>query len=314
MRPLLYVQNQVRSFISGISDDELTIKEKEALLGYALIIPSILAIGSIIIYPLIYNIYLSFTTIPVNPTAAPEWIGLGHYQDLIGSEEYWSSLITSIIYTIGTALLATVGGLFVAVLFNRNFRGGRILRSLVVLPFVAPVIAIAISWKWMLDPLRGYIPYILTQELGLIESPDVFADPNLAIWGAIVFSAWRYFPFAYLFLFARLQAIDESLYEAAKLDGATKFAQFKDITLHNLRSALAIVFLLRCIWQFNVYEDVWLVTHQVQTLPIYTYQTAFSVFQQGRGAAISVTLLIFLLIFLMIYSRFVTKSESEEVA
>ena len=299
---------------SVFDGSDVTIERKETFLGYALILPSVIAVSIVILYPLIYNVYLSFVTIPLDPTLSPEWVGVAHYVELFNSSEYWSALQTTIVYTLVSDVLATAGGLFVALLLNREFRGQRVVRSLILLPYIAPVIAVAFTWRWALNPLRGYIPYLLTDVLNVVNEFSVLSDPDLAIWGAIAFAAWKYFPFAYLFFIARVQSIDDSMYEAAKIDGASKFAQFKDITLPELKSAIGAVFLIRWIWQFNVFADVWLLTHRVVTLPVYTYQTAFSNYERGLGAAISITLIIVLMFLLVLYSRYALAEDVEGVS
>lgn len=279
-----------------------TIEEKEALLGYALIAPSLLLIAAVILYPVLYNVYLSFTIVPLNPTESPQWIGLEHYYSLFGSSQFWAALKTTIIFTFFSTSLATIGGLGTALLFNRTFRGRRYIRGLVLLPYVAPLISVAFVWRFMLDPLYGIVPYVGSDLLGLYAGDiDLLSNGGTAIWSVIVIDAWRYFPFAFLMLIARVQSIPNDMYEAAKIDGASKLAQFKDITLPELKYILATVFLLRWIWNFNKFADIWLLTRRVNTLPIYAYKVAFSNYQHGQAAAISMVLFLALIVFVLAY-------------
>lgn len=279
-----------------------TIEEKEALLGYALIAPSLLLIAAVILYPVLYNVYLSFTIVPLNPTESPQWIGLEHYYSLFGSSQFWAALKTTVIFTFFSTSLATIGGLGTALLFNRTFRGRRYIRGLVLLPYVAPLISVAFVWRFMLDPLYGIVPYVGSDLLGLYAGDiDLLSNGGTAIWSVIVIDAWRYFPFAFLMLIARVQSIPNDMYEAAKIDGASKLAQFKDITLPELKYILATVFLLRWIWNFNKFADIWLLTRRVNTLPIYAYKVAFSNYQHGQAAAISMVLFLALIVFVLAY-------------
>ncbi|SNZ12451.1 carbohydrate ABC transporter membrane protein 1, CUT1 family [Natronoarchaeum philippinense] len=281
---------------------ERTIEEKEALLGYALIAPALLLIGAVILYPVLYNVYLSFTVVPLSPTESPEWIGLGHYTELLNNSAFWSALRTTIVFTFFSTTLATLGGLGTALLFNRSFRGRRYLRGMVLLPYVAPLISVAFVWRFMLDPLYGVVPFVASDVLGLYAgSIDLLSNGDTAIWTVVFIDAWRYFPFAFLMLIARVQAIPNDMYEAAKIDGASKFAQFKDITLSELKYILATVFLLRWIWNFNKFADIWLLTRRVETLPIYAYQVAFANYQHGQAAAISMVLFLALIVFVLVY-------------
>ncbi|WP_137290846.1 carbohydrate ABC transporter permease [Natronorubrum halophilum] len=279
-----------------------TIEEKEALLGYALIAPALLLITAVILYPVLYNVYLSFTVVPLRPDEAPQWVGLEHYYSLFGSSAFWSALQTTIVFTFFSTTLATLGGLGTALLFNRSFRGRRYLRGIVLLPYVAPLISVAFVWRFMLDPLYGIVPYIGSDLLGLYAGNiDLLSNGDTAIWSVILIDAWRYFPFAFLMLIARVQAIPGDMYEAAKIDGASKFAQFKDITLPELKYILATVFLLRWIWNFNKFADIWLLTRRVDTLPIYAYKVAFANYQHGQAAAISMVLFLALIVFVLAY-------------
>jgi multiple sugar transport system permease protein len=267
-------------------------QRRETLLGIALILPSVLLIGGVILYPIVYNVYLSFTTVPLNPNQAPTWVGLSNYADLVTSPRFWQAFRTTIVFTVGSTVLSTLVGLGVALLFDREFRGRRLARGLVLLPHVTPIIAVAFVWQFMLSPLWGAIPNLLAGWGLYGTEASLLSRSSTALPTVIVFSAWRNFPFAFLLFVARLQAIPESMYEAARIDGAGAVAQFKDITLPELKGTIAIVVLLRFIWEFNAFAQVWLLTKQVLTLPIFAYQTAFANFEQGLGAAISLLLFV----------------------
>jgi multiple sugar transport system permease protein len=278
---------------------ENPVERREAVLGVLLILPAVVLIGAVILYPIAYNVYLSFTEVPLNPNRAPQWVGLGNYVELLTAARFWSAFTTTLAFTVGSTVLSTVVGLAVALLFDREFRGRRLARGLVLLPHVTPIIAVAFVWQFMLSPLWGSIPNLLAEwglygtRVGLLEQSAT------ALPVVIVFSAWRNFPFAFLLFVARLQAIPESMYEAARIDGASALAQFKDITLPELKGTIAIVVLLRFIWEFNTFAEVWLLTRQVLTLPIFAYQTAFANFEQGLGAAISLLLFLVQALFVL---------------
>lgn len=298
------------AFTDRVSSDVLiprryqdaSLREKEKILGIALVIPSIVLIGTIIIYPLLYNFYLSFHDVPLQPGESPQWNDFEHYKWLLSSSDFWYSLGTTIIFTVGSTTLATAGGLAVSLLLEKKFRGRRVARGLMLLPYVAPIIAVAFTWRWMFNTVFGIVPYILRQ-IGLtgLGTMTLLADSQTALIMVIIFDAWRYFPFAFLLIYARVKAIPDDLYEAAKIDGAGPWARFKDITLSELWFVIATVFLLRWIWNFNKYADVWLLTHEVDVLAVFTYQTAFNNLLMGRAAAISIVLLVFLMSFVLVY-------------
>lgn len=286
---------------------EASLEEKESILGIALIIPSVLLIGALILYPFLYNVYLSFHSVPLTPGQGMEWNNFANYEWLLSNDQFWTSLQTTIIFTVATSILATAGGLAVALLLQHGFRGRRLVRGLTLLPYVTPIIAVAFVWRWMFQNVYGVIPFTLRQ-FGFTELANTpwLGQPLPALIIVIIFDTWRYIPFAFLFIIARLQAIPEEMYEAARIDGASRFSMFKDITLPELKYVLATVVLLRSIWNFNKFADVWLLSHEVEVLSIFTYQTAFDTFRQGRAAAIAMVLFLFLMTFSVVYvSKFI---------
>lgn len=301
-----------------VSSDSLTrftsvidrdVSQREMLLGYLLILPSLVLIGAIILYPLAYNVYLSFTEVPLNPDRSPIWLGLENYTALLSSSRFWEAAYNTVIFTVASSLIATGVGLGVALLFDRTFRGRRLARGLVLLPHVTPIIAVAFAWQFMLNPLWGSVP-VLLDSLSIYQSDvGLLQSERHALLMAIIFDTWRNFPFAFLLFIARLQAIPQSMYEAATIDGAGRFAQFKDIILPELKGTILIAILLRFVWEFNAFEVVWLLTRNLLTLPIFAYQSAFANFEQGFGAAIAVLLFLMQLIMVAIYMRFVGEDE-----
>lgn len=284
-------------------------RRRETLLGYLLVLPSVLLIGAVILYPLAYNVYLGFTEVPLNPDQSPVWIGLQNYEALIGSNRFWDATLNTVVFTVGSTLFATAVGLGVAILFDRTFRGRRVARGLVLLPHVTPIIAVAFAWQFMLDPLWGNLSGLFAW-LGVYEGDvGLLQSREHALPMAILFDVWRNFPFAFLLFIARLQAIPQSMYEAATIDGAGRVAQFKDIILPELKGTILIAILLRFVWEFNAFEPVWLLTRNLETLPIYAYKSAFSTYDQGLGAAIAVMLFLFQVVMVAVYMRFVGEDE-----
>lgn len=268
---------------------DATLEQKDKVLGILLLLPSLLLVLTVILYPLVYNIYLSLHTVPLQGQL--NWTGLGNYKWLFNNNVFWASLQRTIAFAFLSSMLATVGGLAATLLLRRQFLGRRIIRSFMLLPFVVPIVAVAYSWRWMFNAVYGIIPYWLGQ-LGFVKlsQMSLLSASETALWTLSLYEGWRYFPFAFLLIFARAQAIPQDVYEAAKIDGASRWAQFKDITFPELKFIIATVFLLRFIWTFNRFTDVWLVTHDFEVLSVFTYQTAFVTFKLGYAATISVIL------------------------
>jgi len=233
-----------------------------------------------------------------------------NYRQIVRSRAFLSSLINTVVYTSGGASGAVLLGLIAALLVNKKFVARGALRVLLLFPYIAPVIAVAFTWQFLLDPLNGFINAML-REFGLIETniPFLSQAPSAMI-SVILFDAWRYSPFAYLFILARLQAIPKALYESATVDGAGIMRTFWNITIPQLSGVIGTVFLLRFIWTFNRFDDIFLLTGgaaNTKTLPIAVYDNAFGLNDIGGAAATAVLLFIFLSIFLVFYLRIIDR-------
>lgn len=252
---------------------------------------------------------------------------LENFGTVLSAREFWPALWVTVVYTLFSTLGAIILGLFAAELMNRRFTGRGLMRGLLLFPYVAPVIAVAFTWRFFLDPFSGTLNALL-QEADLITDPIPFLSQRLyeftpfgvpvtlplALVSVILFESWRYFPFAFLFILSRLQAIDEQLYESAELDGASPFQQFWYITIPQVWSVLSTLFLLRFMWTFNKFDDVFLLTGGAagtETLPIQVYDNAFGRSDIGAGAATSVVLFVFLAIFLSIYFTTIAKEDEQ---
>jgi multiple sugar transport system permease protein len=182
-------------------------------------------------------------------------------------------------------------------------------------PYVAPIVSVAFVWRWILDPRPSGVLNDVLMTLGMIELPRAYlATRGLALALVIVFQAWRYFPFAMLMILARLQAVDNTLYEAADVDGANSWQKFWSVTLPELRYVLGAIFLLRLIWTFNKFDDIFLLTgggFGTNVLPVLTYQFSFKSFNFGKGAANAMILLLILGVFLVIYVSTVMRGTEE---
>jgi len=171
-------------------------------------------------------------------------------------------------------------------------------------------------WRCIFDPTPSGVINDILMGLGIIDLPIAYlATRGLALILVIIFEAWRYFPFAMLMILARLQAIDRTLYEAAEVDGAGVWAKFLYITIPELRYVVGAIFLLRLMWTFNKFDDIFLLTgggFGTKVLPVLTYEFSFRLFDFGRGAATAMILLIMLIFFMAIYIGVVMRNIDEE--
>ncbi|SIQ91115.1 carbohydrate ABC transporter membrane protein 1, CUT1 family [Alkalispirochaeta americana] len=252
---------------------------------------------------------------------------LDNFRFVITAREFWRTLGVSFFYPFMGALGSILLGILSAQLLNRSFRGQGLLRGLFLFPYVAPVIAVAFAWVFFLDPFSGTVN-ALALELGAFREPISFLSERsyrfsflgislripLALVVVILFDSWRYFPFAFLFILARFQAIPDQIYESADVDGAGPFRKFFSITLPQLRSVVATLFLLRFMWTFNKFDDVFLLTGGAagtRTLPIQVYDNAFGRADIGAGSAASVILFALLALFMAVYFRTLREVDDE---
>jgi multiple sugar transport system permease protein len=227
----------------------------------------------------------------------------------------WGAAVTSIVYSFAGTILTLAVGLAAALLLNRPFRGRGLTRAIFLFPYVAPVVSVAFVWRWILDPRPSGVLNDILMRLNLIDLPKAYlATRGLALLIVIFFEAWRYFPFAMLMILARLQAIDSTLYEAADVDGANVFEKFWYITLPELRYVVGAIFLLRLMWTFNKFDDIFLLTgggFGTKVLPVLTYEFSFRLFDFGRGAATAMILLVILVIFIAFYIAIVMRNAED---
>ena len=261
-----------------------------------------------------YNVMMSFD------------FTLANFERVFSAAEFWDVLKVSIYYTVFGTAGALLLGLFAAQILQKAFFGRPVIRGLMLFPYVAPVIAVAFSWVVLFDPFSGAVNAML-QQMDVAEGPinffgqrsvtiDVFGfglTLPMALTMVILFEVWRYFPLSFLFILARMQSIPSDIYEAAEIDGATPIQQFWFLSLPYIAGILAVLFLLRFIWTFNKFDDIFLLTGGnagTRTLTVNVYEQAFAISNLGAGAAVAVVIFALLLVFSVIFIRFSPKDAS----
>jgi multiple sugar transport system permease protein len=284
-----------------------TLQQQQARLGVRLISPAVIIIGLLIIYPVFYNLYLSFHSVKLSGES--RFVGLSNYAAVIGDAEFWRAFLSTALYVFFTTVGTTLFGLIVALAMNKEFPGQGLVRSLLLLPYIAPVISVVFAWQFFFDPVNGIFMHLMVDQWGLYaERFNLIRSPRYALWVAIIFSIWKNFPFTYLMILSRLQAIDQNLYEAAEIDGCTGIKKFFYITLPEIYFVLGSIVLMRIIWNMNKFEDIFLLTDNVKTLPVYTYFKAFTgALDMGQGSAISIIQFAILIGFIILYVKKVLK-------
>ncbi|HGF8355772.1 TPA: carbohydrate ABC transporter permease [Enterococcus faecium] len=268
-------------------------KHSDLKLAMGLLAPSMLLLAVLVLIPMLSNIQISFLDMPLNPNLDAVFIGLSNYLEILSDSEFYRSLGLTVAYTFLVVAGSTALGLAVAILLNRKFRFRKTVRSLILLSYVTPSISLIFAWKYMFNNSYGIVNDLLVDRLQLFnEAPLWFDQPVASFFMVVLFAIWRYYPYAFISFLAILQTVDKTLYEAAEMDGANAWQKFKIVTLPAIKPVLATVIVLRSIWMFYMFTDVYLLTNKVNILGIYLYQTAFAFNDLGKAAAISILLFI----------------------
>jgi multiple sugar transport system permease protein len=301
----------------------LTRRQRENRAGLAYLSPTLIVVLVVVVLPILWTVMLAFQRIRLINVRRAGIFGqytLANLETVLTSPGFWSSLWTTLVYTVGSTFLSIVFGLIAALALRAPFRGRTLVRASVLLPYVAPVVAVTFVWEILLSPQFGLandwgvrffgwdrpIAFLSQREYTLsVFGADV--DIPLALFTVIAFEAWRYFPFAFLFLLARLQAVPRDLEEAALMDGAAPTQTFRHILLPQLGAVIALLTVLRFIMTFNKFDDVYLLTGggagtEVVSVRVYEFLTAR--FDIGAASAQALVLAAGLIVLLLIYLRY----------
>lgn len=281
------------------------------------ILPALGLFAFVNLLPMLWAFSASFFEIGAfNPEWT--WVGVEHFEAILGEQAFWSSLRRSAVFAGGSVVLQVTLGIALALLLNRDFRFKRGARALALVPYIVPTAVLSFISLWIGNSRYGILNQTLAR-LGLIEQFIAwYGSVDIAMLAVIVTSSWKFTIFVTIVVLARLQSIPPSLYEAARVSGASKYRCFVDITLPNLKGVLFIVVLLRGVWMFNKYDIVYILTNggpmsRTQIASIYVYRTAFAEFNLGKAAAISTLLFLILLGAAAVYFYYLEPSQEVRV-
>jgi multiple sugar transport system permease protein len=302
-------------------------QSRESRLAFWLLAPAFTVVFALVVFPVIWNLWLSFKPVSLGDLRGGSLLDfnlvLKNFKKVFADPEFVPSLVTTLVYTVSGSTLSILLGLVAALLVHGEFRGRGLLRGLFIAPYIAPVVAVTFTWSFILDPHLGVLNGIAV-DTGLWSQPIPFLSQRwwdidfvgisiripVALVSVILFEGWRYFPFAFLFILARLQAIPDELYRAASVDGAGPFQRFYHITLPQVAGVLSTLFLFRFIWTFNKFDDIFLLTRGqagTKVLTIKVYEFAFGEFNIGASSAVAVVLFGVLSAFLFIHFRWIAR-------
>lgn len=283
--------------------------------NYLFVLPALVFMAVFIIYPILYNLVLSFQDVNVyNLKGEHHFIGLSNYIKSLKDEVFYISTKNSIVFTIVSIFFQFAIGFALALFFNMKFPGRNLFRSLMLLAWMLPVVITGTVFQWMMSGDYGVINYFL-QALGIIDKPiNWLSEGSTALLGTIVANIWTGIPFNMIILLSGLQTLPTQLYEAAKLDGANRFLQFRHITLPLMRPTILVLLMLGIIYTFKVFDLIFIMTAggpvtSSTVLPIYAYQLSFTTFEFSQGAAVSMIMFVLLILVAVVYLRMSNKEE-----
>lgn len=264
--------------------------------------PSIILICLVIFVPLVIGISYAFQSISLFRPSDTGWIGFEHFEDIYQDRKFYKSLRNTFWWTFTSVILQFSLGLGLAMLLKAGFKGQKFFQALIFLPWAVPTFLSALTWAWLFNPVIGPLSHWMFA-LGILDEPyNILADPSIAMYGPIAANVWFGIPFFAITLLAALQSIPDEMYEAAAIDGASKWQVFFKITLPFLAPMIVITVMLRTVWIANFADFIYVMTsggpaNSTQILSTYIFLTAFKKLDFGYASAVSVVLLVLLLIF-----------------
>jgi multiple sugar transport system permease protein len=278
-----------------------------------LLSPAVLATLALVFFPMLQAVVTSLYHQILWKPRDVRFIGLDNYLAIAQDPVAWSSLGRTLLWIGITVPLQLALGLATALLLNQRFAWRGLARSLILIPWALPSVVIALMWSWMYQPQVGLFNDLLLR-VGLVsEAVPWLAQPATALYAIILALVWQGFPFFAIMILAGLQAIPAALYEAAAIDGATPWQQFREVTLPGLKGVLVTAVMLRLIWVANSIDVIVVMTgggpgYATHTLPLYAFKRTYGSMDFGYGTALAVTFSVLLLSLIVLYLRRVGKS------
>lgn len=299
---------KLSAYINEKKGEEIVKKEKFNFAPYILILPACLLMGLIMIYPLGKVFYLSFQH--YNPTKpfTNGFAGLDNFITIFTKKEFYNALGVSAKFVACEVVLQLIFGMIVALILNQKFKGRGFFRALTFIPWALSGVLTAVLWSIMFNQHFGVLNDLLAK-LGIIKEPIAWlANTKFVLGSVIVAELWRGIPFFAISLLAAMQGLPDDIYEAARVDGSTKFQTFRFITLPMLKNTIVLTTLLRTIWEFNSVDLIYSLTGggpvgKTTTLSMLIANQAIKTSNYGYGSALSVVSFAILAVIAVIYMK-----------
>ncbi len=273
-----------------------------------MVAPAAVVVALVVIWPFLYNIFLSFSNMSLLHIHDWELIGPRQYEKVFTDTTFYTVLGKTMMWTIFNVFFHVTIGVALAVILHENVPGKRMFRTLLILPWAIPAVVTALTWRGMFHYEYGAVNLILTKVFA--QSPIQWLNDPIGTFAAcVITNVWLGFPFMMVVALGGLQSIPKELYEAAMIDGASSWQRFKTITLPMLVPVLTPAVILGFVWTFNKVDIVWLVSNggepadQTHILVSYVYRAAFNLYRYGYAAAGSMIIFLLLVLFSVTFMR-----------
>ncbi len=284
----------------------------DGMFALLLTAPGLALLAAVVVYPLITALITAFYKQSlVEP--GREFVGFQNIVDVL-TGEFFPLLTQTLVFTLGTTIAPFVIGFGLALALNTRIRGAKVLRGLMLIPWLIPGVVVSFLWMWIFNANYGVLNAAL-ETVGLIDSPQAWlANPTTAMIAVIVAKTWQSFPWMMVMLLAGLQTVPIELHEAAEIDGAGTIRRFFSITVPQMSGIIGLVILLEFIWNFQHFDIIYVLTGggpagSTQTFATAVYETAFDGFDLGHAGAIGLLWMILLLALVVVYVRLSEKGE-----
>jgi multiple sugar transport system permease protein len=291
--------------------------EGHPLMPYLLVLPAVLYLAVFQIFPLLQELWLSFTATSLLSPTQSEWVGLANYRDLIGDGDFRKAILITLVYTVVCVVAAVSLGLLSALLLDAPFRGRGFARAAITIPWAAPPVAVALVAIWIFNAQYGVFGHVL-RFFGLESGKLNWLDTmDLALPAVLMITVWQIFPFASVVLLAALQGVPHEQREAAIIDGADRLSVFKAVVWPTIQPSVMLLALFSTIWSLRRFDLIWLLTQggpvgATNTIVIDVYRRAFVNQQLGQGAAVGMVGVAIALAVTVLYFKYTARVAKAE--
>lgn len=284
----------------------------DGLFALLLTAPGLALLAAVVVYPLVTALITAFFKQSlVEP--GREFVGFQNIVDVL-TGDFLPLLSQTLVFTVGTTIAPFIVGFSLALALNTRIRGAKVLRGLMLIPWLIPGVVVSFLWMWIFNGNYGVLNAVL-EGVGLIDEPQAWlANPTTAMVAVIVAKTWQSFPWMMVMLLAGLQTVPVELHEAAEIDGAGTVRRFFSITVPQMRGIIGLVLLLEFIWNFQHFDIIYVLTGggpagSTQTFATAVYETAFDGFDLGRAGALGLLWMVLLMGLVVVYVRLSEKGE-----